>query len=119
MNCPSCYSYVSGDFCKNCEKVLYDKKPLKKAIAKRSEKGKSDDLVYRALRLKFLRDNPRCRMFPDKKATTVHHSKGRLGANYLDVSTWIPLSFEAHVYVETHPEWSIENGYSQSRLKTT
>lgn len=115
MSICRCGAYCSGDFCKVCSTYLREPKARTKAIKKRSEKGEKEDIVYRALRLKFLRENPYCKLYPDKKATTVHHSRGR-GKYYLDVKTWIPLSFEAHVYIETHPEFAYENGFSLSRL---
>ena len=116
MQCTKCFSWASGDWCKNCDTILIEKKKPVKSLKKRSEKGEKEDIIYRALRLKFLRENPRCKLYPDKKATTVHHSRGR-GKYYLDVKTWIPLSFEAHVYIETHPGFAYENGYSFSRLE--
>jgi len=116
MNCPKCHSYVSGDFCKTCDRVLFEKKKPITKIKKVSDKKKAQDLVYSAKRLKFLKENPVCSLYKDKPATTIHHKKGRLGSNYLDESTWVGLSFEAHVYVEMNPEWAKENGFSESRL---
>ena len=119
MNCTKCFSYVSGDWCKNCETILFEKPKKSKAINKRSEKGKAEDLIYKALRLKFLKENNRCAVYPELKAVEVHHKKGRLGKNYLDVSTWLAVSQKAHIKITEESEWAFQNGYSQSRLKTT
>ena len=59
--------------------------------------------------------------------TTVHHSAGRVGyidevakdrgvPALLDVRFFIPLCMEAHRYIEEHPKYAKENGYSESRL---
>lgn len=114
-----CGAYVSGDYCKTCERVLYDKPLPKTKISKRSDKGKVDDLVYKAKRLKYLKLHPRCAVYPELKATEIHHKAGRVGKNFLDESTWLAVSRKAHLEIESKPEWAKENGYSQSRLKTT
>lgn len=114
-----CGSYVSGDFCKTCERVIFDKPLPKTKIAKRSDKGKADDLVYKAKRLKFLKLHPRCMVYPELKSQDIHHKAGRIGKNYLDESTWLAVSRKAHIKITEESEWAIVNGYSQSRLKTT
>jgi len=50
---------------------------------------------YRDLGSKFLEDHPVC-FLCGKQATQVHHTKGRIGKNFLDVSTWAALCFECH-----------------------
>jgi hypothetical protein len=116
MQC-TCGNYVSGDYCKRCEKLLVEPKAKTKAIKKRSDSGKRDDLIYKALRLKFLRENPRCSVYPELKASEVHHKKGRVGKNYLDVSTWLAVSRKAHQEIEENPDWAKSKGYSLSRLE--
>jgi hypothetical protein len=115
MKC-DCGAYVSGDSCKNCGRLLTEKPKKSKKIKNRSDKGKAEDLVYKALRLKFLRENPRCAVYPELKATEVHHKRGR-GEYYLDVSTWLPVSHDAHLKITNNHEWALENGYSEERLK--
>lgn len=95
---------------------MHDKKPPIKKIPKRAEKEKPKDLIYKALRLKFLRENPRCAVFPDLKSCEVHHKKGR-GKYYLDVKTWLAVSRKGHQKIEANPEWAFSLGYSESRLK--
>lgn len=115
MNCPKCFSYVSGDFCLICETVIHDKKPLKKKIEKRGEKGKAQDKVYNLLRSKFLRDRQRCEVFPELKATEVHHKSGRLGKNYLDVSTWMAVSRKGHDWIHSNDSEARQKGFLLTR----
>lgn len=124
MNCPKCFSNKSGNSCKICETVFKEKKQPKtlkkstKPINKVSKKMSSDLREYGKLRKQFLLDNPVCAVYKEKKATTVHHSRGR-GRYLLDTTTWVPASMEGHTYIELHPEWSKAQGYSLERLKTT
>lgn len=51
--------------------------------------------TYQKLGIKFLEDNPAC-LLCGKRATQIHHTKGRIGKNFLDVKTWAALCFECH-----------------------
>lgn len=87
-----------------------------------------ENAKYTVKRLEFLgkKENHICPI--NKTQTTdVHHRAGRVGFAdewaivnniplLLDTRFWIALSREAHQYVETHPEWAKENGYSLNRL---
>lgn len=117
MNCPSCSSYVSGDYCHLCGKIISMKEPKPKKIKQRSDKKKIEDLVYKAKRLKFLKENPRCAVYPELKSTDIHHKIGRVGKNYLNEKTWLAVSRKAHQQIEENPEWAYANGYSELRLK--
>lgn len=70
---------------------------------------------YSALRMWFLKDCPPCPV-TGRKATEVHHKAGR-GRNLLNVETWLGVTREGHVWIETHPEEAKRLGYSISRLK--
>lgn len=80
-----------------------------------SPKRAKENPVYLKLREQFLKDNPKCVVF-GTRATQVHHGKGRVGKNYLDVSTWLPVSDKGHKVIELNPKWAKQNGYSKSRL---
>lgn len=116
MNCPKCHSYVSGNICKNCDEVLIEKKAKSKVIAKRSDKGKAEDLVYAAKRLKFLKLNTKCVVFPLLASNQIHHKAGRLGKNYLDESTWLAVSFEGHNWIHNNDALAREKGWLLSRI---
>jgi len=44
-------------------------------------------------------------------ATEVHHRRGRVGANLLDESTWLPVDAECHRDIHANPAWAYEQGY--------
>jgi hypothetical protein len=54
--------------------------------------------------------------------TDIHHSAGKVGVDengvpmLLAAQYFVPLCREAHSYIETHPRFAKENGYSESRL---
>ena len=66
---------------------------------------------YRELRKKFLEDNPKCAVYPNKEATDVHHTRGRAGRLFLSVRYWLPVSRAAHMRIGEEPAWARENGY--------
>jgi len=57
----------------------------------------------------------RCAVYPEKRATEVHHKRGR-GKFLNDVSTWLAVSREGHERIEANPLWARDNGFSESRL---
>ncbi len=130
MRCIECRSkFTPKKFlekhCENCKeaereyqsgkmaKTTAPKKPLNKI----SDKRKIDNLKYLAQRIVFLgkKENQICPI-TKTPTTDVHHKKGRVGSLYLDETHWVALSREGHKFVEEHPEWSKENGYSLNRL---
>jgi len=46
----------------------------------------------------------------------VHHKAGRVGDNYLNMSTWLATCRSCHHIIEMSPEMSKELGFSKSRL---
>ena len=116
MICPSCQSFQSGSYCNLCDRVLFEKKKPITKIKKVSDKKALNDAIYKVLRDKFISENPICMVFKNFPSTDVHHKKGKIGKNYLDVSTFLAVCREAHRKIEDNPEWARENGYSESRL---
>jgi hypothetical protein len=102
-----------------CFLLCFKEKPKKeqKAIPKVSKKKTIEILRYSVLRQEFL-GKPENQICPvtGNQTTDVHHKKGRVGELFLDTSFWIALSRQGHQYVEEHPEWAKEKGYSLSRL---
>lgn len=76
------------------------------------------------------RNGKRCEGRFDHKCSpiiTCHHQMGRIGFAddwarendmplLIDERYWMPLCFEAHKFIELHPDFAKENGYSYSRL---
>lgn len=69
---------------------------------KRQEKMK----LYFELRDKFLKQHKNCecgQIGCDKKATDIHHTRGR-GINFLNTATWKALSRQCHRFITDNPE---------------
>lgn len=95
-----------------------DKKKYK--IPAKSEKRIDQDRVYAKLRAKFLKKNPFCKARLTgcaKVAQDVHHSKGRVGDNYLDEKKFVAVCRNCHTIIESEPVKSKELGLSENRLK--
>lgn len=115
--------FCDGFGCKIAEAEYYQQAKItktpnpKKPINKVSDKRKVENLKYLAQRIVFLgkKENQICPI-TKTPTTDVHHKKGRRGSLYLDETYWVALSREGHKFVEEHPEWAKENGYSLSRL---
>jgi hypothetical protein len=116
MKC-KCGYLNSGDICNLCGEVLREKEYVdtkpKKVSLSMAKKLKE----YSRLKAEFLKKNPMCKVYKDKKATTIHHMKGRIGDLLLDTKYWIGVSMEAHDEIEKNPAWAKEKGYSLSRLE--
>lgn len=124
MKCKNCGYTAKGSICYACDSIIFaepekvKKVKVKTPIKKVSKKMGSDLREYGKLRKQFLEDNPQCIVYPDLKATDVHHSLGR-GKYLLDTTTWFAVSRKAHEEIERNPNWAKENKYSFERLKTT
>lgn len=67
--------------------------------------------IYKKLRKEFLEQNPRCAVYQNRKATDVHHMRGRAGRLFLCVRYWLPVSRRAHIRIGEEPRWAREHGY--------
>jgi hypothetical protein len=88
-------------------------------IAKISFKRKKEMAEYLKLRLVFLEENRLCQarlVGCTMDATDCHHSAGRCGSNYLDVTKWKALCRNCHKFTEENPRIAKELGLSVSRL---
>ena len=95
------------------------KKPLKarKPLNPKSKRMQTIDLAYSKLRKKFMEQKPMCEAaLPvcNGPSTDVHHKKGR-GVYHLDITTWLPVCRNCHMWIEEHPEESYELGFSSLR----
>ncbi len=91
----------------------YKPKPIKQV----SEKRKEENKMYSAKRALFLAENKKCQK-PECRndSTDVHHKRGRIGSNYLDVSTWLAVCRKCHRWIEDNPKEAKELGLSENRL---
>lgn len=103
-------------------------KNIGKPIPKVAKKRAVLDAKYMVLKSQFMgkKENQICPI-TNTQTVDVHHMKGKIGFAddwarinniplLIDVRFWKALSREGHSYVETHPNWAKENGYSLNRL---
>lgn len=78
---------------------------------------KTDTKEYLKVRKEFLETHKTCQVGTCKKPSKeVHHKKGR-GKKYLcDPNTFLAVCSGHHKFIEEHPIWAKEQGYSLSRL---
>lgn len=106
------------------KKYALKRSPLKKKfyrIPKVSEKRKTENEKYFKLRQVFLKEHPRCecgRPGCRRKSTEIHHSAGRSGSNFLDVSTWRAVARVCHRWAEENPEAAKLAGVSKNRISS-
>jgi len=97
--------------------MLHQYGPMKRVSDKRALLERQ----YRTLRLAFLAEHPLCQ-FPAESmgahtATEIQHKRGRVGADYLDTSTWAALCGWHHRWVTEHPAAAVELGMSERRIR--
>jgi hypothetical protein len=81
---------------------------------KESEENLSE---YLKVRKAFLSTHPTCEFGTCKKeAKEVHHKCGRSKRYLCDPRTFLAVCSGHHKFIETHPHFARENGYSLSRL---
>ncbi len=105
-----------------------------------SAKRRKESAIYAKKRKAFLAAHPWCQWFLDKhfrdekdvlhgliclwggagwemreipvpRSCDIHHKAGRTGANYLDESTWMAVSREAHEWIHSHPKEARAKGW--------
>ncbi len=106
-----------GGYCRHHQYQRTDKKL--KRINPVSATRRDEKKIYMTLREVFLSTRPNCQIAAPgctKKATCIHHTAGRIGKNYLDVSKWKASCTHCNNYVEIHDAWARENGFKISRL---
>jgi len=94
------------------------KRAKKYYIRPRTKKRSRQERLYLGKRIEFLsrKENQKCAVYPSKKATQVHHMRGRIGNLLTNESFWLAVSAEGHDYIEKNPEIAKEKGWSLSRL---
>jgi hypothetical protein len=118
IQCKNCGCYPKGNECHICntKAVEVKEKPRYKKIRYRTAKRAREESKYQVRRIIFLLNNPKCAVFPQLRATEVHHQKGRIGDLLLDERFWLPVSQKAHDKITRESAWAEENGYTLSRL---
>jgi hypothetical protein len=111
---------------KNVKKTYTLKRtPLKKKpyrIAKMSEKRAEEMVLYKDMRVAFMKENKVCAAGLDgctKKATDVHHMAGRTNAMLLDQTKWLAVCRNCHRQITDNSEMAIAKSLSISRTNVT
>jgi hypothetical protein len=87
-----------------------------KPIRKKSEKRTEEEKQYTKDRKLFLEVRMLCEVKGCKRRSEeVHHKAGRTGSLYMNQKYWLAVCPAHHAYIEVHPTWSKENGYSLDR----
>jgi hypothetical protein len=108
---------------KGCHQVI-KRVPVKKISDKRAKESK----IYFKLREDFLGKNPKCQLCTPLKehlgvaapkcngiATEIHHTEGRTGNNYLNVSTWLASGSGCHRFITDNSSLAVQIGLSKRR----
>lgn len=92
-------------------------KPMKRTrLAHVSKKRAKELRAYNKVSAEFKAANPTCCIPGCNKPSTTHHSRGRIGKDLIDVSTFRGPCWEHHIYYETHPAEAMAIGLTESRL---
>jgi len=71
---------------------------------------------YVMARALYLKDHPMCEVGSCyKHSNQIHHKKGRAGKLLLDSKWFLACCTNCHRYIEDHPAWAQNSGYSVSR----
>lgn len=117
--CKACWAQKSqaGKPTKPRQNLKRSSTPVKKV----SDKKKARDIVYKVLREQYLKNHPMCEMaikgICTKAGTTIQHLRGRCGEYYTDDRYFMSACLPCHQFVDTHPDFALENGFAELRLK--
>jgi hypothetical protein len=91
-------------------------------MKKVSEKQRGRLVIYQLKRKEFLKANPDCQanlQQCSKKATEIHHMKGRENELLNESAYWLAICRTCHRQVTDDSKMAIEKGLSISRIKIT
>lgn len=90
-------------------------------IRKRSKKrAKQEREYFNKTRPEYLEDHPGCEANIPRicccTSVEIHHKKGKIEDLLNDKRFFLAVCRRCHDYIEAHPAWAKEMGYSLSRL---
>jgi hypothetical protein len=108
-----------GDYVMTSNKPRTEaKKP--KTIPKVSQKQLDRLKAYKKVRDKYMAEHKHCEALIASvcthKATELHHKAGRTGELLTNTDYFLAVCSGCHHFIETHPQYAKENGYSVDRL---
>jgi hypothetical protein len=89
-----------------------------KSINKVSDSQKAKNKIYNKIRPIFLDNHKICQAKLHGctvASREVHHKKGRIGKNFLDITTWLAVCPNCHRWIEANPEAAKSLGLSDNR----
>lgn len=101
-----------------CCKVCYFRNHKHYVMPKVAKKQKQNLTMYSKVRKEYLASHETCEASLagcTHTATDIHHKKGR-GIYLNDSSTFLAVCRNCHNYIELHPDFAKQKGYSLSRL---
>ncbi len=102
----------------NSNKTVYRKKKSI-IIPKQSKKRRSQNVLYSKKRRIFMEQNKYCQANLSNctiLATDLHHKRGRIGKLLTDERYFLAVCRSCHNYIESHPIFAKEKGFSLNRL---
>lgn len=75
--------------------------------------------IYLELKFYYLAENKFCECGCGRRATEIHHKKGRIGFLLIDLRYFMAVAEPCHKKIERSPAWAKEKRFSVSRLKKT
>lgn len=83
-----------------------------------SDRRRAQLAIYSAKRRAFLKAHPVCQVSryipglnPKARSRDVHHVAGRYGGAYLDETTWLAVSRQAHDWIHSNPRQARKRGW--------
>ena len=86
-----------------------------KPIANRSNKRAGEEREYIKRAREFVKGKM-CPVYPELRASQVHHMKGRIGELLLNEKYWLAVSAKGHDFIERNPKFAKKKGWSLDRL---
>lgn len=97
--------------CSNeCEKEYREGNPVKK-ISNKSEGQKIRENIYKDLRVIYLNKYQKCEVNNSHKSTEIHHISGRNGDRLNDVSFFLAVCRDCHIYIHENPKEARAKGW--------
>lgn len=90
--------------------VEYEAEKIDPAPLTNGEK-RGANMEYLHKRSHYLAENALCAVFEGKRATDIHHMRGRAGELLLCEEFWLPVSREGHMKIHENPDWARSKGY--------
>jgi hypothetical protein len=91
--------------------AVHVKKVLRKAIRKTSARQRKRNAEYTIVRAEFLSEHKWCAVYSYRRATEVHHIRGRTGPLLTDKRGFLAVSFEGHRWIDNNRQQAQKNGW--------